>query len=84
MGLSEVLICYPEEKPMSDSYVTIENDGPIAIVTFDRKTNLNAFDQKLMIELLDVARSFHDDLETRVVILTGSKDLWIQPVNATH
>lgn len=59
---------------MTDSYVTVEKNGPIAIVTFDRGTNLNAFDQKLMIELLYVARSFHDDLETRAVILTGSKD----------
>lgn len=59
---------------MTDSYVTVEKNGPIATVTFDRHQNLNAFDQKLMIELLDVARSFHDDLETRVVILTGSKD----------
>ena len=58
---------------MSQPYVTIEQDGPIATVTFDRHKNLNAFDGQLILELTDVARSFHDDLETRVVILTGSK-----------
>ena len=59
---------------MSDSYVTVKRDGPVALVEFDRKKNLNAFDGKLILELTDVARSFHDDLETRAVVLTGSKD----------
>jgi enoyl-CoA hydratase/carnithine racemase len=59
---------------MSTSYVTIEHDGPVALVRFDRKKNLNAFDGQLILELTDVARSFHDDLETRAVVLTGSKE----------
>jgi enoyl-CoA hydratase/carnithine racemase len=59
---------------MSDSYVTVERGGPVAIVKFDRNKNLNAFDGKLILELTDVARSFHDDLETRAVVLTGSRD----------
>lgn len=59
---------------MTDPYVSIEKEGPIATVTFDRHKNLNAFDGQLILELTEVARSFHDDLETRVVILTGSKD----------
>lgn len=59
---------------MANSYVTVQRDGPIAIVAFDRKKNLNAFDSQLVLELTDVARSFHDDLETRAVVLTGSKD----------
>ncbi|MCZ6618155.1 MAG: enoyl-CoA hydratase/isomerase family protein [Gammaproteobacteria bacterium] len=57
---------------MSDNYVTVQRDGPLATVTFDRKRNLNAFDGQLILELTDVARSFHDDLETRAVVLTGS------------
>jgi enoyl-CoA hydratase len=57
---------------MTDPYVTIQRNGPIAIVRFDRKKNLNAFDQQLIMELTDVARSFQDDLETRAVVLTGS------------
>lgn len=59
---------------MSDSYVTIERNGPVAIVHFDRRKNLNAFDGQLILELTDVARSFQDDLETRAVVLTGAKD----------
>ncbi len=57
-----------------ESYVSVERDGPIAIVRFDRKKNLNAFDAQLIAELTDVARSFHDDLETRAVVLTGAAD----------
>jgi enoyl-CoA hydratase/carnithine racemase len=59
---------------MPDPYVTVERGGPVALVRFDRKKNLNAFDGQLILELTDVARSFHDDLETRAVVLTGSKD----------
>ena len=59
---------------MTDSYITIERDGPVALVRFDRKKNLNAFDGQLILELTDVARAFHDDLDTRAVVLTGAKD----------
>ena len=59
---------------MTTRYTTIERNGPIAIVRFDRNKNLNAFDGQLILELTEVARSFHDDLETRAVVLTGSKD----------
>ena len=59
---------------MSDPYVTVERQGPVALVTFDRHKNLNAFDGQLILELTEVARSIHDDLDTRAVVLTGSKD----------
>lgn len=59
---------------MTDRYVTVDRQGPTAIVTFDRHKNLNAFDGQLIQELTEVARSFHDDMETRAVVLTGSKD----------
>ncbi len=59
---------------MSEPYVTIERNGPVALVTFDRHKNLNAFDGQLIEELTEAARSFHDDLDTRAVVLTGSKD----------
>lgn len=54
------------------SYIKIEKIGLTAVVTFDREKNLNAFDEQLITELTDVALSFHNDLETRVVVLTGS------------
>lgn len=59
---------------MSEPYVSVKRDGPIATVTFDRHKNLNAFDGQLILELTEVARSFHDDIETRAVVLTGNKD----------
>ena len=52
--------------------MTIEKHGGIAIVRFDRKENLNAFNEKLIIELTHAARLFFDDLETHAVVLTGA------------
>ena len=43
---------------MKLDYVTIEKCNGAAIVRFDRKQNLNAFNEKLVIELTQVARSF--------------------------
>lgn len=59
---------------MKLKYVTIERDGPVAIVKFDRKKNKNAFNQGLILELTKVARNFHDDLATQAVVITGSRD----------
>ena len=59
---------------MTEKYVSIERDGPIAIVRFDRHKNLNAFDGQLIQELTEAACGFHDDLTTRAVVLSGSKD----------
>lgn len=52
--------------------VTIERHGQVALVRFDRKGNLNAFNQDTILELTAVAREFQDDLETRAVVLTGT------------
>jgi enoyl-CoA hydratase/carnithine racemase len=57
---------------MSWNTVNVERTGPIATVRFDRRGNLNAFSQELIRELTEVARQFHDDLETQAVILTGT------------
>jgi enoyl-CoA hydratase/carnithine racemase len=57
---------------MKLEYVSIEKRGPVALVRFDRKQSLNAFNSQLMAELTTVARSFHDDLETQAVVLAGA------------
>ena len=57
---------------MSD--VTIEKQAPVAVVRFDRKENLNAFNQQLVRELTDAAMSFYDDLETHYVVLAGAPE----------
>lgn len=57
---------------MQLEYVKIEKRGAIAIVRFDRKANLNAFNEQLVLELTQVAKSFHDDLDTQAVVLAGA------------
>jgi enoyl-CoA hydratase len=57
---------------MKLDYVADEQRGPVAIVRFDRRENLNAFNQKLVRELTHVARAFHDDLQTHAVVLAGA------------
>jgi len=61
---------------MERRFVTVEKglgpQGRIAVVRFDRGDNINALSGQAMRELRDVTRDFEDDLETSVVILTGS------------
>jgi enoyl-CoA hydratase len=57
---------------MKLDYVTIEKRGGIAVVRFDRKANLNAFNEQLVVELTHAARSLVDDLETHAVVLAGA------------
>jgi enoyl-CoA hydratase len=61
---------------MQRRFVSVEKglgpQGRIAVVRFDRGDNINALSQQAMRELRDVPRDFEDDLETSVVILTGS------------
>jgi len=46
-------------------------DGRIAVVRFDRGDGINAMSPEVMRQLTDAARSFEDDGETSVVVLTG-------------
>jgi len=52
--------------------VTVAHGGPVATVTFDRNSSLNAFNQATILELTDVARRFEDDLTTQAVVLSGA------------
>lgn len=56
--------------------VTIERglgeEGRIAVVRFDRGDRINPMSMAAMRELREAARSFEDDLDTSVVILTGT------------
>ena len=57
-------------------FVTIEKglgpDGRIAVVRFDRGDGINALSPEALRQLTATARSFEDDGETSVVVLTGS------------
>ena len=61
---------------MERRFVKVEKglgpQGRIAVVRFDRGDGVNAFSYQAMRELRDVTRDFEDDLDTSVVILTGS------------
>lgn len=58
------------------NFVKIEKglgpDGRIAVVRFDRGDGVNALSPEAMRELTAAARSFEDDGDTSVVVLTGS------------
>jgi enoyl-CoA hydratase/carnithine racemase len=47
-------------------------EGRIAVVRFDRGDGLNGLSPEAMRQLTSVARSFEDDADTSVVVLTGS------------
>ncbi len=55
--------------------VTIEKglgiDGRVAVVRFDRGDGLNALSPEALRQLTDAARSFEDDAQTSVVVLSG-------------
>src|SRR5579871_2870555 len=59
------------------SFVTIEKglgpDGRIAVVRFDRGDGINALSPEAMRQLTQAARSFEDDGDTSVVVLTGGE-----------
>ncbi len=57
---------------MAYKNVRVQRQGRIAVVTYDRGGNLNAFNQESILELTAVAREFHDDLRTQAVVLAGS------------
>ena len=53
-------------------FTTIEKQGRVAIVRFNRGDKLNALSVAAMRELTEVARSFEDDLDTSAIVLTGA------------
>lgn len=57
-------------------FVAIERglgpEGRVAVVRFDRDDGINALSPEAIRQLTDAARSFEDDADTSVVVLTGS------------
>ena len=49
----------------------VEKRQDVAVVTFNRPSKANALDREHLEEIEDVALSFRDDPETRVVVFTG-------------
>ncbi len=57
---------------MDYQHLTVQRDGPVALVTFNRPDKANALNFDHLLEIESAALSFRDDLETRVVIFTGA------------
>jgi enoyl-CoA hydratase len=54
--------------------IAVRHEGPVAVVTVDRPDALNALDLETLEALRDRLRALADDIETRVVVLTGAGD----------
>lgn len=52
--------------------ISYEKDGPIALVTLDRPSVLNAFNTRMRDELIEVLRAVADDVEVRALVLRGA------------
>ena len=61
---------------MDHEIVNITKNGRIALVRFDRGFNPNPLSRRTLVELIDAARSFEDDDETTVVVLTGRETVF--------
>ena len=55
---------------MTYDYVSVQRQGRVATVTFDRGNALNALSIQAIEELTDVARNLEHDLEISAVVLT--------------
>ena len=55
---------------MTHDYVSVQRQGRVAIVTFDRGNPLNALSLQAIEELTDVARNLERDLEVSAIVLT--------------
>lgn len=57
-------------------FATIERAGSVAIVRYDRGDGLNALSRAAMRELTQIARDFRDDIDTHVIVLTGTAKIF--------
>jgi len=57
---------------MKFEHLTLQHDGAVATVTLNRPDKANALNFKLLSEIEEVALGFREDVETRVVIVTGN------------
>jgi enoyl-CoA hydratase/carnithine racemase len=64
-------------------YLKVEKKGHVAVVTLNRPEQLNALSADLMEEIIQAARLFHEDEETRVVIFTGAGNCFSAGVDLT-
>ncbi len=61
---------------MAYTTLRLEKDGPVARLTLDRPETRNAFDATMIGELADVTRALAGDDAVRVVVLTGTGEVF--------
>jgi enoyl-CoA hydratase/carnithine racemase len=59
---------------MSQETVLVERDGGVAVVTWNRPRQRNAFNQRMWVEGRDTLRALLDDGGVRAVVVTGAGD----------
>jgi enoyl-CoA hydratase len=57
---------------VSYAHITVEHDGAVAVLTFNRPAVLNAFNNELMRETLDAVAALNADDTTRVIVVHGA------------
>ncbi|MGF7160808.1 enoyl-CoA hydratase [Rhodoligotrophos appendicifer] len=57
---------------MSDDFLKIDRDGPVAIITINRPKTLNALDMPLLLELESRFDALEKDAAVRVIVFTGA------------
>jgi enoyl-CoA hydratase len=57
---------------MTYQFVTVDRDGEVATITINRPERANALTYDVIADVEAAALSFRDDIDTRVVILTGA------------
>ncbi|HCU90083.1 MAG TPA: enoyl-CoA hydratase, partial [Gammaproteobacteria bacterium] len=57
---------------MDYKYITIDHNGHVASVTFNRPHKANALNYAMLAEIEHAALAFREDIKTRVVVFTGA------------
>lgn len=57
---------------MSAQHITVEHDGAVAVLTFNRPAVLNAFNNELMRETLDAVAALNASGTTRAIVVRGA------------
>ena len=66
---------------MNTELIQIDIESPIATITLNRPDVLNAFNEKLVLELQQMMKNLNKDKSLRVIILTGSgKDFQLEQI----
>jgi enoyl-CoA hydratase len=58
--------------PTTSNTVLVENDGPVRVLTLNRPDSMNAFNDDMHHDLIDVLRHVGRDRGARAIVLTGA------------